>query len=111
MPIKRGTSWAGVPVKDEGTGRAVPNMELEGATCMVGDELAPLVLATRGFTRLVEGSELHPKPGYVAQSALEIWWTASEGSVPFRISSAARPRRERCRLDYVYLMLWIQAPD
>ena len=48
----------------------VPNYELPSSLCMSGAELAPYVLAsTDGFHPVVEGSKLHPKPGYAAQHA------------------------------------------
>ena len=48
----------------------VPNYELPSSLCMSGAELAPYVLAsTDGFHPVVEGSRLHPKPGYAAQHA------------------------------------------
>ena len=44
-----------------------PNYELPSSLCMSGAELAPYVLpSTKGFHPVVEGSKLHPKPGYVA---------------------------------------------
>ena len=45
-----------------------PNYELPSSLCMSGAELAPYVLpSTRNFHAVVEGSKLHPKPGYVAR--------------------------------------------
>ena len=65
----------------------VPNYELPSSLCMSGAELAPFVLpSTRGFQPVVEGSKLHPKPGYVASH------------VGARLSLCPRRGSRRCHL-------------
>lgn len=64
-----------------------PNYELPSSLCMSGAELAPFVLpSTRGFQPVVEGSKLHPKPGYVASH------------VGARLSLCPRRGSRRCHL-------------
>ena len=67
-----------------------PNYELPSSLCLSGAELAPYVLtSTDGFHPIVEGSKLHPKPGYAAKQ------------VGARLSLCYRRRSRRCHAAHV----------